>query len=190
MFVALLLLLLFVFFYQDKKATIIAISIFLSLLFLVRKLRNFIIGRRINHITIAEIDKMKGNHFEEYLKDLFLWKGYEVEKTKSSGDYGADLILLKGGKKIVVQAKRYHKPVGLKAVQEVVSSLKMYEAKEAWVVTNNYLTKYAIVLAKANNVMLIDRDKLIRIINQRERSRKLGRILELLKVLRKKDASG
>ena len=36
-----------------------------------------------------------------------------------SGDYGADLVLDNKKGRTVVQAKRYSKPVGVKAVQEV-----------------------------------------------------------------------
>ncbi|MFK9092798.1 restriction endonuclease [Bacillus salipaludis] len=42
--------------------------------------------------------------------------------TSVTGDYGADLVLSTTDKKIVVQAKRYNKKVGLKAVQEIVSA--------------------------------------------------------------------
>jgi restriction system protein len=57
--------------------------------------------------------------------------GYEVIKTKASGDFGADLILRANDKVIVVQAKRYSKKVGVKAVQEVYASLTLYKANEA-----------------------------------------------------------
>ena len=37
----------------------------------------------------------------------------------------------------------------------------MYDADEAWVVTNSYFTKQALKLAEINEVYLIDRDELI-----------------------------
>lgn len=113
---------------------------------------------------IKEIDKMQGLQFEEFLGSLFRSKGYKVKQTRATGDYGADLILIKGDQKIVVQAKRYQKYVGLKAVQEVNSSKNYYQAKEAWVVTNSYYTKQAVHLARSNNVRLIDREELIQLI--------------------------
>jgi len=69
--------------------------------------------------------------------------------------YGADLILEKNNRKIVVQAKRYSKPAGIKSVHEVNSALSHYKANEAWIVTNNDNTPAAINLAKSNNVKLI-----------------------------------
>jgi len=104
---------------------------------------------------------MEGTVFEQYLRELYLKKGYKVTLTSASGDYGADLILEKDNKKIVVQAKRYSKPVGIKAVQEVHSALTYYKAKEAWVVTNNDFTPAAVKLAHSNNVKLINRQQLI-----------------------------
>lgn len=115
---------------------------------------------------IHEIDKMDGIQFEHYLKLLLSSKGYKVEVTRASGDYGADLVLCKGSKKIVVQAKRYSKRVGIKAIQEVVGSKAHYKAEEAWVITNNYFTDAALNLAKSNGVRLINRDQLIQMILQ------------------------
>ncbi|MEG0473449.1 MAG: restriction endonuclease, partial [Solibacillus sp.] len=42
--------------------------------------------------------------------------------------------------------------------------VKMYNATEAWVVTNSHFTKQAKKLADINGVYLIDRDELIDII--------------------------
>ena len=73
---------------------------------------------------------------------------------------GADVIAYKDDVKYVIQAKFYSSPVGNKAVQEVVASIKMYKASKGIVVTNNTFTTSAIELAKANDVELIDRDKI------------------------------
>jgi restriction system protein len=110
---------------------------------------------------IKDIDSMDGIQFEYYLKELYLSKGYEVEVTSASGDYGADLLLNDGAKKVVVQAKRYSKDVGIKAVQEVIGAKSYYTAQEAWVVSNSYFTKAAKALAQKSNVLLVDRDELI-----------------------------
>ncbi|MCY9514448.1 restriction endonuclease [Paenibacillus apiarius] len=72
--------------------------------------------------------------------------------TKAAGDYGADLVIQKEGKKIVVQAKRYNKNVGIKAVQEAQASIAHYGAGEAWVVSNSAYTAAAYDLAKSNKV--------------------------------------
>ena len=105
-----------------------------------------------------------GIRFENYLKYIFEKMGYCVEITKITGDQGADLILSKSGVRTAVQAKFYSTPVGNKAIQEVVASMKIYNASEAMVVTNNYYTSAAKELAKANGVTLWDKDNLENII--------------------------
>lgn len=116
---------------------------------------------RIRASGIHEVDKMTGVQFEEYLRLLFTSTGYKVLTTPASGDFGADLILEKGDKRIAVQAKRYKTNIGIKAVQEVAGAKSHYKANETWVVTNSNFTKAAEKLAASNNVRLVGRDQLI-----------------------------
>lgn len=120
--------------------------------------------QKIKRSGIHDIDKMDGIQFEHYLKLLFSTQGYKVEVTRAAGDYGADLILRKDNKKIVVQAKRYAKNVGISAIQEVAASKAYYGADEAWVVTNSDFTEAARNLAESNGVILINRERLIEMI--------------------------
>ncbi|MGM8215908.1 restriction endonuclease [Bacillaceae bacterium W0354] len=117
--------------------------------------------QRLRKSGILEIDKMSGRKFEEYLKSLLKAKGYHVQLTPATGDYGADLVLSTKGKKIVVQAKRYKKNVGVKAIQEIASAKSHYKADECWVVTNSFFTEQAKRLASSNHVRLINREQLI-----------------------------
>jgi len=117
--------------------------------------------QRLRKSGIIEIDHMPGRKFEEYLQALLKVRGYSVVLTPASGDYGADLILQAKGKKIAVQAKRYKKKVGVKAVQEVASAKSHYQADECWIITNSYFTEQAKKLAKSNQVTLIDRETLM-----------------------------
>lgn len=110
---------------------------------------------------ISDVDNMDGFQFENYLAVLFKNHGYKVKVTKSVGDFGADLVIIKNGIKTVVQAKCYSSKVGIKAIQEITSALRYYNATNSMVITNNYFTNPAIVLAKANEVELINRDMLI-----------------------------
>ena len=120
--------------------------------------------KNLSKSNIIEIDRMQGYEFEVFLKTLFIKLGYSAEVTKKSGDFGADLILDKNETKIVVQSKRYDNHVGVKAVQEIYSSMSYYCANEAWVVTNNYFTRQAKELANNNGVRLIDREELVKLI--------------------------
>jgi restriction system protein len=71
--------------------------------------------------------------------------------------------MTKNSIKVAVQAKRYGKRVGISAIQQVSGAKNYYHAQEAWVITNNYFTDPAKKLAAANNIVLIDRDKLIQL---------------------------
>lgn len=115
---------------------------------------------------IRDIDLMDGFQFEAYLKVLFSKSGYKVTVTPKSGDYGADLVLTKGTKKIVVQAKRYGygNRVSLGAVQEIYAAQAYYGAAEAWVITNSEFTRQAGILGNACRVQLIDRNGLSQMI--------------------------
>lgn len=117
--------------------------------------------QRLKESGIREIDQMSGRNFEEYLKVLLKNLGYRVKLTPSSGDYGADLVLTMNNQRIIVQAKRYKKNVGIRAVQEIASAKSHYKANECWVITNSFFTEPAKKLASSNRVRLVDRDLLI-----------------------------
>ena len=117
-----------------------------------------------NNVDIRVIDKMSGEEFEKLLGDYFKDRGYKVTLTPRSNDYGADLVLSKNRIRTIIQAKRYKNKVNNRAVQEIVSAKSVYNADKCMVVTNSYYTKNAIKLAKANDVILWDRDKLKQIL--------------------------
>lgn len=120
--------------------------------------------KRLKDAGMPEIDQMDGKEFEQYLEILFKKLGFKVKRTPYTGDFGGDLVLEKDSVKTVVQAKRYKKNVGNKAVQEVVAAKAYYKAQAALIVTNSNFTSAAMQLAKANNVELWGREKLVKAI--------------------------
>lgn len=149
------------FFTQSLPITLLLVAIASLLIIILFANKSKKEKERLRNSRIEEIDSMDGIQFEYYLKELYLSRGYGVEVTSASGDYGADLLLKKNGKKMVAQAKRYSKDVGIKAVQEVIGARSYYQSDEAWVVSNSYFTKAAKELAQKGNVLLVDRDGLI-----------------------------
>lgn len=113
----------------------------------------------------SDVDNMDGVEFEDMVKLVFENLDFKVSTTAITGDYGVDLIMEQGGKKIGVQTKRYSSKVSLDAVQEIVAGIPYYKLSEGWVVTNNYFTEPAKKLAASNNVILIDRDGLEKCVN-------------------------
>lgn len=111
---------------------------------------------------IERVDRMSGEQFEIFMENYFSQKGYKVERTPLSGDYGVDLIIEHElGGKIGVQLKCYSKKVPADAIQQVSASLQHYKLSSGMVITNNYFQPSAIRLAEDNNITLWDRDKLI-----------------------------
>lgn len=61
-----------------------------------------------------ERDQMDGFEFEYYCADLLSANGFvNVEVTRSTGDYGVDILAEKEGITFAIQCKRYSKPVGI-----------------------------------------------------------------------------
>ena len=118
-------------------------------------------ARRLARSGIADIDRMDGRSFEEYLGVLFRRLGYSAEVTPYSGDYGADLVIKRDGARDVVQAKRSTRAVGPRAVQEVVAARAHYGCQGAVVVTNSTFTPAARRLAADNGVKLWERRDLV-----------------------------
>lgn len=118
------------------------------------------------YYDINDIDQLNGYDFEAFLSVLFKKMGFNVLKTSASSDQGADLIINKFGKKSVVQAKRYKNKVGNKAIQEITAAVPQYDANQGIVVTNSEFTKPAKELAKSNNIVLVNRDKLNALMNR------------------------
>lgn len=115
---------------------------------------------RLSRSGMDDIDRMPGRVFEQYLQVLFTKLGYTVERTRFVGDFGGDLVLSKGGGRMIVQAKRWTRTVGVRAVQEAVAAKAHYGCDSAMVVTNRHYSKQARSLARSNGIGLWDRDGL------------------------------
>ena len=116
---------------------------------------------RLRRLGLKDLDSLTGARFESYLRVMFEDLGYDVTVTGKRGDFGGDLLLVKGGERTIVQAKRYGRKVGIKAVQEAMGALSYYDCQKAMVVTNSAYTKAAESLAKKGNVELVDRPSLL-----------------------------
>ena len=110
--------------------------------------------------NISNLDELTGIEFEAAIANLYEHKGYEVQTTKASGDFGIDIIAKKGSEILAIQTKRYIGKVGIKAVQEVSAGAFYYKATKAVVITNSFYTDPAKELAKKTGVTIIDKKRL------------------------------
>lgn len=116
---------------------------------------------------ITKVDIMEGYVFEELLRGIFFYIGFDAKITLKSNDFGADLLLTSPeGSLIVVQAKRYKKTVGARSVQEIFSAKEYYKANEAWVITSSHFSSQAESLARELDVRLIDREEFVELLLQ------------------------
>jgi restriction system protein len=113
---------------------------------------------------LSSLDKTLGREFEIFVITLFEKLGFSSTITKRSKDYGCDIMLQQGEYRIAVQAKRSESELTFTSVQRALDSLKKYDAQLAIVVTNNKFIPSAKQLAKIKNVVLIDRKKLLDLI--------------------------
>jgi len=116
---------------------------------------------KLSRAGIGDIDKMDGRTFEQYVESIYKRKGYKTKRTPYKGDFGGDVIIEKDGVKAVVQAKRWKRRLGVKAVQEVVAARGDYGCDEAIVLSNSDFTEQAVELARRNRVTLVGRKRLL-----------------------------
>ena len=113
---------------------------------------------------LSLIDNTTGREFETFIVKLFEKLGYSTTVTNRSKDHGCDMMLQQGEYRIAVQAKRSESELNFTSVQRALDSLKKYHGQLAIVVTNNKFISSAKQLAKIKNVALIDRKKLLDLI--------------------------
>ena len=123
--------------------------------------------KKINNNLLDYSNITNGYDFEAFVVNVYKMLGYNVEGvTSKSGDQGADVIIEKDNIKYAIQVKYYNNPVGNKAIQEVVAAKSFYKTDKAMVVTNSTFTPQAITLANANDVLLVDGNKLDELIKE------------------------
>ena len=104
-------------------------------------------GNGEGRLGMAAIDAMTGTEFEDYVAARMQRAGWQITFTPASGDYGVDLIAGKDDKSVAVQCKRLGKPVGIAAVQQVVSGARHHDCTKSIVVSNQEFTDAAKRLA-------------------------------------------
>ncbi len=107
--------------------------------------------------TLDQLHALSPTEFEEYVAQLFRKKGYKVELRGRSGDKGVDLELRQaGGRRAIVQCKRYRRPVGPEVVRELFGTLVHERVSHAFLVTTADISHSARVWAQDKPITLID----------------------------------
>lgn len=98
--------------------------------------------------------------YEKYCAQKFLDAGWNATMTPRGGDQGVDVVAEKKAIRVAVQCKKQVKPVGNRAVQEIVAGRNYYAATFAVVVAPNGFTTAAVQLANSNSVQLLHHQEL------------------------------
>lgn len=104
-----------------------------------------------------------GQEFELFCAQELERGGWRVTLTRPSGDQGADLVAERGQDRLVVQCKMLGRPIGNRAVQEVVAARSHQHANRSLVASNQRFTASCIELAAANKVELCHWSELARL---------------------------
>jgi hypothetical protein len=110
-------------------------------------------GRRED--AVGRTAAMSGTDFEDYVADIARSCGVPVIMTPLSGDWGVDLIVGRRPARLAVQCKRFSRPVGPSAVQEVVAGAPMQGCTQTMVVSNQEFTPAARRLAELHGCELV-----------------------------------
>ena len=111
-------------------------------------------------LRLASVDMLSGGEFEKYVAARFRNMGWQVSATPATGDFGVDLIATRNGECVAVQCKRRGKPVGVSAVQQVVSGALHHQCSSSAVVSNQEFTTAAKELAVTHRCHLVGRSSL------------------------------
>ena len=99
---------------------------------------------------------LDGIEFEHWTANELYRQGWQVQVSQASGDQGLDVMARREGCSVAIQCKRYSKPIGNKAVQEVFAAKQFTAADYACVIGTGGFTPSARELASSTGVVLLE----------------------------------
>ena len=101
-----------------------------------RRLKEIDIGLENNFANINPYE------FEEFIAKLFRKMGYQARRTRSVGDFGADVIAKRGDETVLIEVKKYAQGhnVTPKEVQRTLGAMWKHKADKAVFVTTSDFT--------------------------------------------------
>ncbi|MER7584514.1 restriction endonuclease [Kitasatospora sp. NPDC097691] len=116
------------------------------------------------HRTLAEVDRMTGTEFEDFVAALCRRDGCtRVERVGGAGDNGADIKgVLPDGRTMIVQCKRYApgNAIPAREIRDLMGALRHHRAEVAVFVTTSRFTRPAQDLCTEHGIWALHRDLL------------------------------
>ncbi|MAG57095.1 MAG: hypothetical protein CMJ83_12450 [Planctomycetes bacterium] len=121
--------------------------------------------RRFLGFRLRDLDRLSGIEFEDWIAHVLERAGFRVTRTPRSGDFGVDLVAVRDGHRVGIEAKRRSSPVSNDVVRSVVAGCQYHRCDRAAVVTQSSFTRTAHRQATGADpeVVLIGRDDLDRL---------------------------
>jgi restriction system protein len=119
-------------------------------------------------LKLAQLDNLTPEGFEEFVAELFEALGFAVERNGGSGDEGADLLVVRGGQRGVVQCK-YHKGrgvIGSPELQKFLGTIHHTASHKGFFVTTRAFSLAAERFAATHPIELIDGPRLVELVHE------------------------
>ena len=125
---------------------------------------SFIDDLQINRIE--ELDKFTEVEFEIFIAGLLEKEDFRIIGIVTTRDHGINILAEDLQYKIAIQVKHFRKKLTIKAIREAIKGYKYYDCDKMMIVTSAFFTDAAIKLAKMNNIELVDRNGLKKLIKK------------------------
>jgi len=113
--------------------------------------------------------------FEEMTAELYRMRGLQAHKTGATGDHGVDVVVKsKDGKTMVVQCKRWRKPVGEPIIREFYGTMHHEKAAHGTIIATGGFTPQAIEWAKGKPMSLYDGNKFVEMWHKSKKQKSLA----------------
>ncbi len=124
------------------------------------------------------IDTLRGiswREFEDLVGEAYRRRGHAVAETGGGGaDGGVDLVLSKGGERLLVQCKHWKvQKVSVNVVRELYGVVSAEGATGGILISSGTYTQEAKEFARANGIELVDGSQLMRLIAEVQRTPKV-----------------
>ncbi len=114
-------------------------------------------------MSVEDLLDLPPSEFEEMTAELYRAFGHQAHVTGASGDHGVDVVVKskKDGKKMIVQCKRWRKPVGESVIRDFYGTMHHEKAAQGTLIATAGFSKPAIAWAKGKPIYLYDGEKFI-----------------------------
>ena len=117
---------------------------------------NKLCGNKLEELNEKMRVRLEARQFEFEIANLFRLKGYTSSATRATGDDGIDVFASNDNEKVIVQCKRWTRPVGRDRIDELASVKRRHNAHRAILATTSTFSDDAIRVARQGDIELWD----------------------------------